>query len=114
MGAEDQADSLHLECKVETLEASVVEHPLVVVHSEFLLAQTENSSGHLRQVVPLRWGVLSYLAVDLVGRQSPARYKVHTEPDIPMARGHPHILAGGSPDTQAEAAHKERPCEVAG
>ncbi len=55
-----------------------------------------------------------YLAVDLVGRQSPARYKVHTEPDIPGARGHPHILAGGSPDTQAEAAHKEGPCEVAG
>lgn len=114
MGAEDQRDSPQLECKVETLEPSVVDHPSEVVHFEFLLAQTENSSGHLRQVVPLKWGVLSYLAVDLVGRQNPARYKVRTELDIPMARGHPHSQAEGSPDTQAEAAHKERPCEVAG
>lgn len=52
--------------------------------------------------------------MDLVGRQNPARYKVRTELDIPMARGHPHSQAEGSPDTQAEAAHKERPCEVAG
>lgn len=61
MGAEDQRDSPQLECKVETLEPSVVDHPSEVVHFEFLLAQTENSSGHLRQVVPLKWGVLSYL-----------------------------------------------------
>lgn len=114
MGAEDQTDSLHLECTVETLEASVVEQPLEVVHFESLLGQTAHSSGHLRQVVPLRWGVLSCLVVDLVGRLSPGRYMVHTEPDIPMAHGHPHIQAGGSPDTLAEAAHKERPCEVAG
>lgn len=108
----------------------MVELPLEVVHFESLLGQTANSSGHLRQVVSLRWGVLSCLAVDLVGSQSPGRYLVHTELDTPMAHGHPRIQAGGSADTLAEGsadtqaegsadtlaevAHKERPCEVAG
>lgn len=113
-GAEDQTYSLLLECMAETLEASVVEHPLVVARSERLLAQTENSSGQPRQVALPTLGVLSYLAVDLVGKQSLDHYKVHSELDSQLACVRPHSQAGDSPDIQAEAAYKERPSEVAG
>lgn len=51
------------------------------------------------------------LAVDILAS---AHYKLHTAIEEPLAMTVLHRQAAGIPDIQAEVAHKEAPCELAG
>lgn len=51
------------------------------------------------------------LAVDIL---APAHYKLRTAPEEPLAMTVLRRQAAGIPDIQAEVAHKEAPCELAG
>lgn len=54
------------------------------------------------------------LEVGLVGRQKQGHCMVRTGLDNHLALAGPHNQTEGSLGSQAVAAHKERPCEVAG
>lgn len=98
----------------ETLVTSVVGHPSVVVRSVLQPGQTVNMPEQQTQGVPRRWGVLSHLVVGLAGKQKQGRCRPHIGLDNHLAHVGPHNQTEGSPGSRAAAAHKERPCEVAG